>query len=119
MRNPELQSLCGCDICGLKVAQNRSDAEVLLVNGLNEIIAIRLYNEDKSPILFEVGELDLRLITEEDRSWVTLGEFEYYHEDSDGWIHFEGDSGLFSFLCSHVQITKYRANKSQHPTASS
>ena len=63
-------------------------------------------NSDKTPIEFEAGYLSIRMICEEDLSDVSLGEYEYYTETEDNWLHLECDAGEFSFRCDDVQVGK-------------
>jgi hypothetical protein len=104
MRFSELDSLRGSNICAVRVAQDRSYGELSLLDDGRTIMSARFSNHDRSPIEFKVGDLNLCLICGEDPGDVSFGEFEYYTEAADGWLHVEGDAGQFSFRCDQVVI---------------
>ena len=111
MKFPELDRLKGADICKIVVNQSRTRGEILLVDDEKNIFRVEFYNQGSRPFQFELGELSMILISAEEPSCVSFGEFEYYTESADGWLHIEGDCGQFSFLCENVVISQIQGEQ--------
>ena len=106
MKSPKLDALTGADICRIKVPQDRSYGEVFLFTTDRELFTAEFRNEDKSPIEFVIGDLNLQMISGTKTGDFTFGELEYCSDDVDGWVHLEGDAGQFSFRCDTVVVTQ-------------
>ena len=112
---PELDRLTGADICSLLVDQKRTRGKIHLVDDQKSIFKVEFYNNGARPFQFELGELSMRMISAENPSIVSFGEFEYYTESADGWLHIEGDCGQFSFLCENVIVTQIQGEHDVPP----